>query len=93
MGHSWSIRSTLTLSEPDTYSLDHVLRNDGEEKEESQSGKFWIEGTVLLLRSDRNERADLRISGDSLVAKLDWPGRWFARWAGGAPVYVRRQPT
>ena len=91
-GHLWSVRSTLTLIEPDTYFLDHIIRNDGEEEDESETGKFRIEGDLLVLRSEKNQTTDLRIRGDSLVAKLDWPGRWFVRWVGGAPVFVRREP-
>ena len=88
-GHAWTVRSELTLVAPDAYYLDHLITHDGEDEEESETGKFRVDGDVLLLRSRKDETTDLRIRGDSLVAKLDWPGRWFAGRVGGAPVFVK----
>ena len=89
LGHSWRLRSELTLAAPDTYYLDQYITTDEQDHEESETGTFRVEGDKLVLRSRKNESSDFTIRGDSLVAKLDWPGRWFSGKVGGARVFVK----
>ena len=90
-GRDWSINSVLTLTEPGSYVLDYKIVNDGERNDEMQTGTYSIHGDKVVLRGEKRESTELAIRGDSLVAKMDWPGRWFVRWVGGAPVYVRQR--
>jgi len=90
-GRNWSVNSVLTLTEPGSYVLDYKIVNDGERNDEMQTGMYSIHGDKVVLRSEKRESTELAIKGDSLVAKMDWPGRWLVRWVGGAPVYVRQR--
>jgi hypothetical protein len=90
-GRKWSVNSVLTLTEPGSYVLDYKIVNDGERNDEMQTGTYSIHGDKVVLRGEKRESTELAVKGDSLVAKMDWPGRWFVRWVGGAPVYVRQR--
>lgn len=89
-GKSWSVRSVLTLEASGHYAVDHTIRTSDETNDETETGAYRIDRDKVILRSEKNENTELTIKGDSLVARMDWPGRWFARWAGGAPVYVKQ---
>jgi hypothetical protein len=91
LGRSWSVRSVLTLEDAGHYVIDNTIRTSDETNDETETGTYRIDRSKVVLRSEKNESQELIIKGDSLVARLDWPGRWFVRWAGGAPVYVKQR--
>ena len=87
----WHVTSTLTLTAPDHYELETVVRARGEEQEELENGRYRIRGSTLFLASDKRETTELLIRGDSLVGKIGFPGALFAGLVGGPPVYLRQR--
>jgi len=88
-GGGWRVRSTLTLTAPNHYELESIIRVRGEESEETESGRYFIRRGNVILTNARRDETELLIRGDSLVGKVDFPGAMLARLVGGPPVYVR----
>jgi hypothetical protein len=92
-GRNWSVRSILTLERANGYELETRIRTADESSDETETGSYRVERDRLVLRNKKDESIEFMIKGDSLVAKMGWPGRWFARRAGGVPAYVRLRST
>jgi hypothetical protein len=90
-GHDWHVHETLTFDDTVHYEIERLATTDEEDHEEIQTGHFAVSGRTVVLTSDRHERTEFRIAGDSLIMKLGKPVGIMAKWVGGAPAYVRRR--